>query len=99
MEEARPQSLGRQQTTFTVYDYYDDTVLLGKLGTDLAQDVGSQNLVESYRKKDYCSLSNADSSCLAAEENVRRFVPSLVQFQPLKTLDFLEDARCNYRKV
>lgn len=63
------------------------------------------SVIESRRqlskKRLLYSLNDADSSYLAAQEKVGRFVPAQVQFQPLKTVDFfnLEDARCHYRKV
>ena len=85
--------------SFTVYDYYDATVLLQENQERIWH---TMSVIESRRqlsKKDNYSSSNADSSCRAAQEKVRRFVPAQVQFKPLKTVDFIEDARCNYRKV
>ena len=61
------------------------------------------SVIESRRqlsKKDYLSLNNADSSCLAAQEKFVDSFPRKFNFSRQRLhVDFSEDGRSNYRKV
>ena len=68
--------------SFAAYGYYDATVLLGKLGSDLIHDVGNRISSTAIEKR---SLQSQQRRFLVPRRSrkVLRFVPVQVQFQPL----------------